>query len=30
MTKEEMGNLLELVDAFAAERSVVFRDNEAA
>ncbi len=30
MTKEEMGNLLDLVDAFAAERGVMFRDTEAA
>jgi hypothetical protein len=27
MSKEEMGNLLDLMDAFAAERGVVFQDN---
>lgn len=26
MTKEEMGNLLDLIDAFAAERGVIFGD----
>ncbi len=30
MSKEEMGNLLDLIDAFAAERGVVFQDTEAA
>jgi hypothetical protein len=28
MTKEEMGNLLDFMDAFAAERGVVFQDNQ--
>lgn len=28
MTKEEMGNLLDLIDAFAAERGVVFHDDK--
>jgi hypothetical protein len=30
MSKEEMGDLLDLIDAFAAERGVTFRDVEAA
>lgn len=29
MTKEEMGNLLDLIDAFAAERGVVFQERAA-
>ena len=30
MSKEEMGLLLDLIAAFAAERGVTFRDSEAA